>query len=111
MDENHLSPARIRGLGGADYMYHRASTTTRSSRDAIKVDLGKKILYNHSSVFQRLRLDDVADSFVDECLADFIPVVGKEKAKLEAIENRTGKRTETEMYEPLVSFRFGPCSP
>ncbi|KAF8804942.1 hypothetical protein BYT27DRAFT_7142933 [Phlegmacium glaucopus] len=48
-----------------------AESNIYSSRNAIKADLENEIVYNDATVFKRLRVDQVDDTFVSMCAASF----------------------------------------
>lgn len=107
MDDNlfsQLYPSRTSGIGSSANwkVYSDSKPTLESSRETVKIELGQKIVYNHPSVYERLRLDGVANSFVDECLAAFTSQVGNEQTKLQALENRSEVKSERDMYKPIV---------
>lgn len=81
-------------------------TVTTSS---IPEDFFRTIRSNHPSVFRRLRIGDVADSFVEGCLADFeglnrecIDALVEIELRSMTVNGDRGKKCEMEMHEPLV---------
>lgn len=72
----------------------------------VKEELVKKIRPNDPRVLERLRLDDIPDSFVDACFANFDEDNKDHIIKLLNIEQKSlrGKEdNELKMHEPLVS--------
>lgn len=90
-------------------MENLTPTPTRSS---IPSDFSNKTHPNHPSVFQRLRIRDVSDAFVEGCLADFERVNGGWIDELVELELRSsmgvngdrprGRNNEMGMRGPLV---------
>ena len=82
--------------------------TDRTSREDIKAQLEKKIRTDDGLVFERLRLHDVSDSFVEACFFNFEQANKMHIAELVGIEVeslRSFRQQEAEkhMHEPLVS--------
>lgn len=76
---------------------------TNTSEKAVKRNLVDKVRYNDHRVFERLRIQNVADSFVDACMENF------ERNNEEHIRTlmkigvdsiRNGIRCKSEMYKP-----------
>lgn len=107
------------------------SDKTRSSRDAIKVELAGKLSFNDHSVFKRLGVDRLSATLVEACVASFqhnaniqnakaaleklvVDASRKSEAELEAegdnedvtrgSKGKISKVREKKMYGPLVSL-------
>lgn len=79
---------------------------TNTSEHTVKRNLVDKARYNDYRVFERLRIEDVADLFVDRCMENFERDNEEHIRKLIKIENgsiRTGRRCKSEIHEPWVS--------
>lgn len=104
------------GVGGSGNLnIYSDSTSLQSSRGAIKIELDEKIVYDHPSVFQRLRLDDVPNAFVGACMDNFFTKNGKDIERLKDLEelaspndDAKSRKLEREMYAPLVDFSLCP---
>jgi hypothetical protein len=116
---------------GSNLLNNLVESHVGSNRDAIKVDLLDKIVYDDPAVFRRLRVDQVDNDFVARCAASFkaansgdidvlVVLVDKASKKapddLEQEENEDkasdtkkeeksgnhGSAEEKKMYDPLV---------
>ncbi|KAF8971192.1 hypothetical protein BDZ97DRAFT_1914201 [Flammula alnicola] len=64
-----------------------------SSRNAIKVDLVGKIVYDDPAVFRRLRVDEVDNNFVTTCAKSFKPANAEDINLLKALTKQASKKT------------------
>ena len=55
----------------SNVLNHLVESNVGSSREAINVDLAGKIVYDDSSVFRRLRVNEVDDDLVATCESTF----------------------------------------
>lgn len=82
---------------------------TNTSEKAVKRNLVDKVRYNDHRVFERLRTQDVTDSFVDACMENFERDNEEHIRKLMKIGNdsiRNGILCKSEIYEPWVSRKY-----
>jgi len=56
---------------GSNTLNHLAESIVGSSRNAIKVDLVNKIIYDDPAVFRHQRIDQVNNDFVAVCVTSF----------------------------------------
>jgi hypothetical protein len=116
---------------GSNLLNNLVESHVGSNRDAIKVDLLDKIVYDDPAVFRRLRVDQVDNDFVARCAASFkaansgdidVLVVLVDKASKKALDDleqeenedkasdtkkeeksgNHGSAEEKKMYDPLV---------
>ena len=130
IDSSNPSPRKPSAGGLQNFVsLNSHSDNTRSSRDAIKVELAGKLNFGDHHVFQRLGVDQLSTTFVDACVASMQqnPSVqdaktmlnnivanasGKPEAELEAEgdnediatkpQTKASKARERKMYGPLV---------
>jgi len=71
---------------------HLVESKVGTSRNAIKADLVGKIVYDESSVFRRLRVDQFDDNFVATCAASFKAANANDINTLKGLAERASQK-------------------